>query len=173
MVHGEDLDRLNGGSESSVHFVWGRRTQQDRPAQGPWQQTTPYHCSHPIFYSLPSRESAQNVAHIVNLLNLLQLVVVNLLTMRPLQRESTAITSSATLVTIDRRPSLSGNTPANVSTDLSLKIIISLSLSHRISDRVVFTRAMTHCRNCIIILLIHLSISHILRLHSPVQSTHG
>src|SRR6218665_2511626 len=23
MAHGEDLDRLNGGGESSVHFVWG------------------------------------------------------------------------------------------------------------------------------------------------------
>src|SRR6218665_3153973 len=33
MAHGEDLDRLNGGSESSVHFVWGRRTQQDRLEQ--------------------------------------------------------------------------------------------------------------------------------------------
>jgi len=31
MVHGEDLDQLNGGSGSSVHFVWGRRTQPDRP----------------------------------------------------------------------------------------------------------------------------------------------
>src|SRR6218665_4200681 len=28
------------------------------------QQTTPYQCSHPIFYSLPSREPAQDVAHI-------------------------------------------------------------------------------------------------------------
>src|SRR6218665_4085381 len=28
------------------------------------QQTTPYQCSHPIFYSLPSREPVQNVAHI-------------------------------------------------------------------------------------------------------------
>src|SRR6218665_3197295 len=54
MVHGEDLDRLNGGSESSVHF--------DRPSKA--QQTTPYQCSHPIFYSLPSREPAQKVAHI-------------------------------------------------------------------------------------------------------------
>src|SRR6218665_2331985 len=35
MVHGEDLDRLNGGRGSSVHFVWGHRTQQDRPEQGP------------------------------------------------------------------------------------------------------------------------------------------
>src|SRR6218665_2792376 len=28
------------------------------------QQTTPYQCSHPIFYSLPRREPVQNVAHI-------------------------------------------------------------------------------------------------------------
>src|SRR6218665_416776 len=62
MVHGEDLDRRNGGSESSVHFVWGHRTQQDRPSKA--QQTTPYQCSHPIFYSLPSRKPVQDVAHI-------------------------------------------------------------------------------------------------------------
>src|SRR6218665_1587220 len=60
MVHGEDLDRLNGGRGSSVHFVWGHRTQQDSKSQ----QTTPYQCSHPILYSLPSREPAQDVAHI-------------------------------------------------------------------------------------------------------------
>src|SRR6218665_3529835 len=28
------------------------------------QQTTPYQCSHPIFYSLPSREPVKDVAHI-------------------------------------------------------------------------------------------------------------
>ena len=28
------------------------------------QQTTPYQCSHPIFYSLPSREPVKNAAHI-------------------------------------------------------------------------------------------------------------
>src|SRR6218665_1349284 len=44
MVHGEDLDRLNGGRGSSVHFVWGHRTQQDRPSKA--QQTTPYQCRH-------------------------------------------------------------------------------------------------------------------------------
>ena len=42
MVHGEDLDRLNGGSGSSVHFVWGHRTQQDRPEQGPANNAIPY-----------------------------------------------------------------------------------------------------------------------------------
>src|SRR6218665_2941307 len=62
MAHGEDLDRLNGGSESSVHFVWDRRTQKDRPSKA--QKSTPHQCSHSIFYSLPSREPAQNVAHI-------------------------------------------------------------------------------------------------------------
>src|SRR6218665_1092645 len=41
MVHGEDLDRRNGGSESSVHFVWGHRTQQDRPEQGPANNAIP------------------------------------------------------------------------------------------------------------------------------------
>src|SRR6218665_928586 len=60
MAHGEDLDRLNGGSESSVHFVWGRRTQQDRLEQGTANNDIPMQPS----YSLPSRESAQNVAHI-------------------------------------------------------------------------------------------------------------
>src|SRR6218665_594625 len=41
MVHGEDLDRRKGGSESSVHFVWGHRTQQDRPEQGPANNAIP------------------------------------------------------------------------------------------------------------------------------------
>src|SRR6218665_88422 len=41
MAHGEDLDRLNGGSESSVHFVWGRRTQQDKLEQGPANNAIP------------------------------------------------------------------------------------------------------------------------------------
>src|SRR6218665_828897 len=34
MAHEEELDRLTGGSESSVHFVWSRRTQQDTLEQG-------------------------------------------------------------------------------------------------------------------------------------------
>jgi len=41
MAHGEDLDWLNRGSESSVHFVWGRRTQQDRQEQGPANNAIP------------------------------------------------------------------------------------------------------------------------------------
>src|SRR6218665_2056565 len=66
MVQGEDLVRLNGGSGSSEHFVWGHRAQQDRPELGRSyaQQATPYQCSHPIINSLPSRESAQDVAQI-------------------------------------------------------------------------------------------------------------
>jgi len=46
MVHGEDLVRLNGGSGSSAHFVWGHRAQQDRPELGPankaWQSLILY-----------------------------------------------------------------------------------------------------------------------------------
>ena len=63
MVNGEDLDRLNGGSESSVHFVWAAELNKIGPPRSKAQQTTPYQCSHPIFYSLPSREPVQNVAH--------------------------------------------------------------------------------------------------------------
>src|SRR6218665_1539546 len=63
MAHGEDLDRLNGGSESSVHFVWGR-AELNKIGWSKAQQTTPYQCSHPIFYSLPSKEPVQNAAHI-------------------------------------------------------------------------------------------------------------
>src|SRR6218665_1851800 len=62
MVNGEDLDRLNGGSESSVHFVLA--AELNKIGQSKAQQTTPYQCSHPIFYLLPSREPVQNVAHI-------------------------------------------------------------------------------------------------------------
>src|SRR6218665_3173009 len=38
MAHGE---RLNGGSGSSVHFVWGHRTRQDRLEQGPTNNAIP------------------------------------------------------------------------------------------------------------------------------------
>jgi len=60
MVHGEDLDRLNGGSESSVHFVRGHRTQQDRPEQGPANNAIPAQPSYILFAA--SREPAQDVA---------------------------------------------------------------------------------------------------------------
>src|SRR6218665_621054 len=49
MAHGEDLDQLNGGSESSVHFVWGRRTQQDRLEQGPANNAIPMQPSYILF----------------------------------------------------------------------------------------------------------------------------
>src|SRR6218665_4135232 len=49
MAHGEDLDRLNGGSESSVHFVWGRRTKQDRLEQGPANNSIPMQPSYILF----------------------------------------------------------------------------------------------------------------------------
>ena len=62
MAHGEDLDRLNGGSESSVHLCGA--AELNKTGWSKAQQTTPYQCSHPIFYSLPSREPAQNVAHV-------------------------------------------------------------------------------------------------------------
>jgi len=48
MAHGVDLDRLNGGSESSVHFVWGR-TQQDRLEQGPANNAIPMQPSYILF----------------------------------------------------------------------------------------------------------------------------
>src|SRR6218665_231862 len=64
IVHGEDLDRLIGGS--SVHFVWA--TEFNNIGRSKAQQTTPYwlpyQCSHPIFFSLMSRKPAQDVAHI-------------------------------------------------------------------------------------------------------------
>src|SRR6218665_2406091 len=62
MAHREDLDQLNGGSDSSVHFV--RAAELNKIGWSKAQQTTSYQCSHPIFYSLPSREPVQNVAHI-------------------------------------------------------------------------------------------------------------
>src|SRR6218665_3552313 len=40
---------LNGGSESSVHFVWGRRTQQDRLEQGPANNAIPMQPSYILF----------------------------------------------------------------------------------------------------------------------------
>ena len=49
MVHGEDLDRLYGGRGSSVHFVWGHRTQQDRPEQGPANNAIPMQPSYILF----------------------------------------------------------------------------------------------------------------------------
>src|SRR6218665_2712842 len=49
MVHGEDLDWLNGGRGSSVHFVWGHRTQQDRPEQGPANNAIPMQPSYILF----------------------------------------------------------------------------------------------------------------------------
>src|SRR6218665_2609920 len=63
IVYG-DLDRLNGGRGSSVHFVWA--TELNKIGRCKAQQTAPYiyQCSHPIFYSLPSREPVQDVAHI-------------------------------------------------------------------------------------------------------------
>src|SRR6218665_3493419 len=48
-LHGEDLDRQNGGSESSVHFVWGHKTQQDRPEQGPANNAIPIQPSDILF----------------------------------------------------------------------------------------------------------------------------
>src|SRR6218665_547407 len=60
MVHGEDLDRRNGGSESSVHLVWGHRTQQDRPEQGPANNAIPMQPSYILFAASapPRRQSA-------------------------------------------------------------------------------------------------------------------
>jgi len=49
MVHGEDLHRLNGGSGSSVHFVWGHSTQQDRPEQDPANNAIPMQPSYILF----------------------------------------------------------------------------------------------------------------------------
>jgi len=49
MVHGEDLDRLNGGRGSSVHFVWGHRTQQDRPEQSPANNAIPMQPSYILY----------------------------------------------------------------------------------------------------------------------------
>src|SRR6218665_3058494 len=49
MAHGEDLDQLNGGSESFVHFVWGCRTQQDRLEQGPANNAIPMQPSYILF----------------------------------------------------------------------------------------------------------------------------
>src|SRR6218665_219926 len=46
----EDLDRLTGGSESSVHFVWSRRTQQDRLEQGPANNAIPMQPSYIICF---------------------------------------------------------------------------------------------------------------------------
>src|SRR6218665_495295 len=46
------------------------------------QQTTPYQCSHPIFYSLPSRKPVQDVAHIdrdvVYLDDLVKVMILNI-----------------------------------------------------------------------------------------------
>src|SRR6218665_3133720 len=57
MAHGEDLDRLNGGSESSVHFVWSRRTQQDRLEQGPENNAIPMQPSYILFAAIPMQPS--------------------------------------------------------------------------------------------------------------------
>src|SRR6218665_1526397 len=58
MAHGEDLDRLNGGSETAARAPCTLCSAAELNKIG-WskaQQTTPYQCGHPIFYSLPSRE---------------------------------------------------------------------------------------------------------------------
>jgi len=65
MAHGEDLDRLNGGSKSSVHFVWGRRTQQDRLEQGPANNAIPIQPS----YDPPSTSRPLKSAIVTNLVN--------------------------------------------------------------------------------------------------------
>jgi len=60
-LHGEDLDRLNRGS--SVHFVWA--TELNKIGRSKAQQTTPYQCSHPIFYiHCLAGSQCKNVAHI-------------------------------------------------------------------------------------------------------------
>src|SRR6218665_2364473 len=66
MVHGEDLDRLNGGSESSVHFVWGRRTQQDRPEQGSANNAIPMQPSY-ILFAAQQGVSAKSYQNQINI----------------------------------------------------------------------------------------------------------
>src|SRR6218665_1190005 len=63
MVHGEDLDRRNGGSESSVHFVWGHRPQQDRPEQGPANNAIPMQPSYILF---AAEQEASARCHVIS-----------------------------------------------------------------------------------------------------------